>query len=219
DRVNAGAMLYVLTSSCRDRLSACGFTQVSRSGPAVRLGKVIGNRRVDVTLFTSSLPDEATRTSRLLSAYLEQESLSRSVKAQFYRELVESDVVFYMGHSRLGGSIGFYNETGATTALNAVLRLPMVPVLEALRQRPTDLKIMGMFSCDSNGYFRQAFHAANPALSLILTTGDMDFAPAEQASLGALESVLSKKCGRAFADSMVSVTDPDPAMTRLYRGQ
>jgi hypothetical protein len=145
--------------------------------------------------------------------------MSRSVKDHFYRELVDSDVVFYMGHSRLGGGMGFDEQTGVTTAVNAVLRLPLLPVLEALRQRPTKLKILGMFSCDSNRYFRQAFQSANPSLSLILTTGNIYCGPAEQASLGALESILSKYCGHAFHEAMTSVDEPEPTMTYLFPGR
>jgi hypothetical protein len=106
-----------------------------------------------------------------------------------------------------------------TTAVNAVLRRPLRPVLEALRHRPTKLKMIGMFSCDSNRYFREAFQGANPSLALILTTGDILCGPAEQASLGALESVLSKYCGHAFHEAMTSVDEPDPTLTYLFRGR
>ena len=219
DRVHARSMLHVLTSRCRAHLATCGFSIASRSRSAARLTRTLGGREVEVSLFTSSLGDLGAEDTSLLSAYLEQDRLSRTVKGHFYRELVESDVVFYMGHSRLGGSIGFDDQTGLTTVTNAVLRLPLVPVLEALRHRPTRLKVLGMFSCDSNKYFRQVFQDANPSLSLILTTGDIAYAPAEQASLGALEAVLSRNCGRAFHGSMISVTEPDPTMTYLFRGR
>ena len=95
----------------------------------------------------------------------------------------------------------------------------MRPVLAALRQRPTRLKILGMFSCSSNGYFREDFQRANPALSLILTTGEIHYAPAEQASLGALEAVLSQSCGYAFHRSMISATEPETRMTYLFRAR
>jgi hypothetical protein len=218
DRVNAFSMSHVLTSQCHGRLSTCGFSLVSRSKSAVGLMRTLGGRKVEVHLFTSSLAADAKEDMSLVSAYLEQERLSRSVKDRFYRELMESDVVFFMGHSRLGGGMGFDDQTGVTTLVNSFSRLPMRPVLEALRQRPTRLKIIGMFSCNSNQYFRQAFQGANPSLSLILTTGNIDYGPAEQASLGALEAVLSKYCGHAFHESMISVKEPDPTMTYIFRG-
>jgi hypothetical protein len=199
DRVNARSMSHVLTRKCRGKLSACGFSIFSSSKPAVRLMRTLEGRRVEINLFTSSL--------------------SRSVKGRFYRELVESDIVFYMGHSRLGGGMEFNPQTGVATLFNAVFRFPMLPVLKALRQRPTKLKMIGMFSCDSNKYFRHDFHGANPSLSLILTTADIYARPAEQASLGALDAVLSKKCARAFHESMMSVNEPNPRMTYLIHGQ
>ena len=219
DRVHARAMAHVLTGECRGRLAACGFALTSRSGSTVTLAKAIEGRRVEVVLFMSSLADDVEGDAGLLSAYLEQNRVSGLVKERFYRELVDSDVVFYMGHSRLGGSIGFDNQTGVTTVVNAALRFPMEPVLAALRRRPTNLDVIGMFSCNSNKYFRQAFQDANPALSVIATTGDIGYLSAEQTSLGALEAVLSKSCGHAFRESMISVTKPDPAMTYLFRGR
>jgi len=217
DRVDAGAMTHVLTGPCRGQLSTCGFSLVSRTPSAVTLTRTLGGRRVEVNLFTTSLPDEAREHLGLFAAYREQDRLSRLAKARFYRELVQSDVVFFMGHSRLGGGMGFDRQTGITTLVNAISRRPLRPVLAALRQRPTQLKIMGMFSCDSNRYFRQDLQDANPSVALILTTGDIDYGPAEQASLGALEAVLSRDCGHAFHRSMIAVSDPDPDMTLLLR--
>ena len=219
DRANAGAMLRTLTDECRGELSTCGFSLVSRSTSAATLARTLGDRRVEVNLFTTSLPADSAENQSLVSAYLEQNRLSRAIRERFYRELVDSDVVFYMGHSRLGGGMGFDDQTGVTTLVNAVLRLPLQPVLEALRQRPTRLKVLGMFSCRSEEYFRRAFQDANPSLSLILTTGDIGYLSGEQTSLGALEAILSKYCGFAFLDSMTSVTEYDPTMTYLIRGR
>jgi hypothetical protein len=219
DRVHARAMLEILTKECRGRLSACDFSVVSRSASAASLARTIGGRRVEVDLFTTSLPEGVDESTSYVSALFEQDRLSRSVKERFFRELVESDVVFYMGHSRLGGGMGFDDQTGATTLVNAFFRRPLVPVLEALRQRPTNLKILGLFSCESERYFRRGFQAANPALSLILTTGDIRYGPAEQTSLGALEAILSRYCGYAFHDSMISANEPDRNMTWLIRGR
>lgn len=217
DRVNARSMSRVLTKECRDKLSACGFSIVSSSKSAVRLMRTLDGRKVEVNLFTSSLPDGAKEGMNPDVMYLEQDKLSRSVKSRFYRELVESDIVFYMGHSRLGGGMELNAQTGVATLFNAVFRFPMRPVLNALRQRPTKLKMIGMFSCDSNKYFRHDFHGANPSLALILTTADIHARPAEQASLGALDAVLSKKCARAFQESMMSDNVPNPGMTHLIR--
>jgi hypothetical protein len=218
DRVNARSMSHVLTKKCRGKLSACGFSIASSSKSAVRLMRTLDGRKVEINLFPSSLTD-AKKDMNPDVMYWEQDKLSRSVKGRFYRELVESDIVFYMGHSRLGGGMEFNAQTGVTTLFNALFRFPMLPVLKALRQRPTKLKMIGMFSCDSNKYFRHDFHGANPSLSLILTTADIYARPAEQASLGALDAVLSKKCARAFHESMMSVNEPNPGMTYLLRGQ
>jgi hypothetical protein len=222
DRVNARSMSHALTSQCRGRLSTCGFAIVSSSPSAVRLLKTLrtlDGRKVEINLFTSSLTDDAKEGMNPDVMYLAQDKLSRSMKQRFYRELVESDIVFYMGHSRLGGGMDFDVQPGVTTLFNAVFRLPMHPILRALRQRPTRLKMMGLFSCYSNQYFRRDLQDANPSLALILTTGYFNALPAEQASLGALDAVLSKKCARAFHESMIPVREPDPGMTSLIRGQ
>lgn len=212
DRVNARSIAHVLAEPCRGKLSACGFAIVSRSQSEIRLMRMLDGRKVEINLFTSSLPDDAKKG-------MNQDQLSRSVKGHFYRELVESDIVFYMGHSRLGGGMEFNAQTGVATLFNGIFRSPMLPVLKALRQRPTKLKMIGMFSCDSNKYFRRDFNSANPSLWLILTTGDIHALYAEQASLGALDAVLSQKCAGVFHESMVPVGEPDPRMTYLIRGQ
>jgi hypothetical protein len=219
DRVNSRALLQVLSAPCRGRLAACGFSVASRSESAATLAKSVRSRRVEIQLFTSSLPEGVRERDGAVAAHFAQKRLSRSVRERFHRELVESDVVFYMGHSRLGGSLGFDDQAGATTLVDAVLRRRMAPVLEALRRRPTRLRILGMFSCASKRYFGPVFEQANPSLSLILTTGELGYVPGEQTSLGALEAILSRYCGRAFHEAMIAASEPDPAMTRLYRGR
>jgi hypothetical protein len=219
DRVNARSMSHVLTEKCRGKLSACGFSILASSQSALRLTRTLDGRQVEINLFTSSLPDDAREKTDPDVRSREQDKLSRAVKDRFYRELVESDVVFYMGHSRLGCGMEFNAQSGVTTLFNAVFRSPMLPVLKALRQRPTKLKMIGMFSCDSNKYFRDDFNGANPSLALVLTTADIYARPAEQASLGALDAVLAKKCARAFDESMMSAYEPNPGMTYLIRGQ
>ena len=219
DRVHAAAMRQVLAGPCRGRLSACGFGIVSESDSETALERRIDGRPVQVHLFTTSLPEGLRASAGLVAAHREQERLSRAARERFDRELVESDVVFYSGHSRLGGGMGFDDQSGVTTLVNSVLRRPLAPVLEALARRPTKLRLLGLFSCESERYFRSAVERANPSLALILTTGDIRYAPGEQASLGALESVLSRYCGFAFHDSMIAASEPDPAMTFLRRGR
>ena len=126
--MHARAMSHVLTSPCRERLSACGFAVASSSVSAEKLIRTIDGRQIEVNLFTSSRPDGSREAPGPLAARREQSSLSRAVKDRFYRELVESDVVFYMGHSRLGGSIGFDDQTGVTTLVNAVLQTQIAAV-------------------------------------------------------------------------------------------
>lgn len=218
-RANAHAMAHVLTSECRGDLATCGFSIVSRSKSVVELASTIGGRRVEVNLFTSSAAAGEAEAVGLPSSGPELDSSGDSVQEHFHRELIDSDIVFYMGHSRLGGSIGFEEQSGVRTVVDSLLRLPMRPVLAALRQRPSRLRILGMFSCESKRYFREDFRGANPALSLIVTTGEIAYGPAEQASLGALEAILSKSCGRAFHESMIPVSEPNPTMTYLFRGQ
>ena len=219
DRLNSSALLHILTSLCRGRLSACDFSVVSRSTGQTSLARTVRGRRVEIHLFTTSLPEDLKKGMNPISGALRQDRLSHSVKERFYRELVASDVVFYMGHSRLGGGMGFDDQTGATTLFNSVLRLPLAPVLDALRQRPTRLRILGMFSCNSEGYFRDSLREANPSLSLILTSGDLRYGPGEQTSFGALEAVLSRYCGHAFHESMTAAGDPEPTMTRRFLGR
>jgi hypothetical protein len=219
DRLNSSALLHVLTSPCRGRLSACDFSVVSRSTAQTSLTRTVRGRKVEIHLFTTSLPEDLKKGMNPISGALRQDELSRSVKERFYRELVASDIVFYMGHSRLGGGMGFDHQSGATTLVNSILRLPMAPVLDALRQRPTRLRVLGMFSCNSEGYFRDSVRQANPSLSLILTSGELRYGPGEQTSFGALEAVLSRYCGHAFHESMIAAGDPEPSMTRRFPGR
>ncbi len=221
DRANARAMYEVLQRGCFGALTACGFS--ARPGPGspalFRLTKTIGDRKVDIDLYTSSPAEGAAREADPDLLRRERDELSRAVKASFYRELVESDVVFYGGHSRLGGGLDFEARSGVGILLDGIFRFRMRPVLAALRQRPTRLRMLGMFSCYSDPYFRRDFQAANPSLALILTTADILAEPAEQASLGALDALLAEKCGPGFERALISASDPDPAMTHLVRGE
>jgi hypothetical protein len=219
DIENAKAMAIVLQQKCQGQIQVCGFKVTEKNEMITRLQKTIEGRPVSVHIFTSSLTSYEALNMDVNEKYWDQKKHSKQVKEHFYRELINSDVVFYGGHSRLGAGPGFEGQSYAQIAFNFVFRLPLQPMLKALAAGPSRLKILGLFSCNSNKYYRQDIERVNPSLSLILSHEDIESGEAEQMTIGALNSVLSKKCDREFKDSMISEQVPDHDVMRFYRAR
>ena len=217
DLVHSQAMARVLQEPCQGPAVICGFKRSLKTATQTQLTKTINGQTVTLNLYASSLTSFDHQNMNANDKYWAQRERSQAIKAHFYNEIKVSDVVFYGGHSRLGGGPSFEGQTMAQIGFNYLFKLPLRPVLEAVQVRPTKLKVLGLFSCSSNKYYRSEFERANPGLSLIVSHDEIESGEAEQMTIGALNSLLARKCAPELKDSLVSDQVPEHDVMEFIR--
>lgn len=208
DGVNAAAMVKVLKQPCPPNLEVCGFAQVKKGAHFTTLRKSIRGRTVELSVYSTSVSnDNSANTDGHLRE--RQEARSEAVRASFHNDLVNSDVVFYHGHSRHGAGLGFDSIQMPRDIFNFVFRLPLQSMAQALRVQPSRLKVLGLFACESNDHYRSVVEQSNPRINLMVTKDDVNAGENEQNMLGSLNALLAQKCNAELQVSMISVSTPD----------
>ena len=207
DAANARALADVLKLKCTStNIEVCGFEEVARGERVRRLSKKVRGQEIVIEVHWSSITNDDSLNK--IELYGQQERASELARQRFLRALRTDDIVFYAGHSRVGGGPGFYSQNFLQLALNAVFKLPLQPMLETLQQKPSRLKLLGLISCDSNRFYRAPVEQVAPRLNLLVTRADISAGAAEQSQLGALNSILTRKCPRAFQRSTIALDEP-----------
>ena len=217
DGMRARAMALNLQKPCRPGIEACGFSLVEKKPHVFRLKKNLEGKNVLLSIYSTSVTDNNLEIMSSAKLQEEQAKQSQIVKNRFYKELVNSDIVFYTGHSRYGAGLGFDTQDPIPTLFKIITRIPLKPILAALAQKPSRLKVLGLFSCESEHYYRKDIEAANPGLSLILSKDDIEDVEAEQMAVGALNSLLSRKCDRDFNRAMIPEQNPSHHLMTYIR--
>ena len=205
DRLEKIALVNQLTSSCETGFSACGFTETvpdNLNGPSVYSKMIAGpdGRPHRVTIYITYSSESTFSAKNLVSPG--QAKASKRSRRNFVNGLMNSDVVFYSGHSRDGGgpdfdpphlgsdqevNYGWYNQFPAGTRL-------MAWALANATHRP---KLIGMYSCKSKKHFLDLFDRLSPDSCRILTgNAEVDFEPTNQAILASLNSLLGMWCAK-----------------------
>jgi hypothetical protein len=206
DGVHSAAMVYALKAPCAPNVQACGFRQVAKTANMTRLSKKVGSRLVTLSIYHTSITSNNEANTGELKA--QQDARGAQMRAQFNSDLINNDVVFYAGHSRYGSGLGFDSPDMAKDVGNFVFRFPLRPMADALRVRPSRLKVLGLFACKANSHYRYVVEGANPNTNLILSHDDIESDEGEQQQLGAINSILTNKCDAEFQDSLVSTVAP-----------
>ncbi|MGZ6290434.1 MAG: hypothetical protein ACXWQO_19755, partial [Bdellovibrionota bacterium] len=96
---------------------------------------------------------------------------------------------------------------------------PLKATAQALTVRPSRLKLMGLFACETDKYYRKPFQQANPDMDMILSREELGDEAGEQASIGTINALLTKKCAKDFNKSLRSVsTDAPGKMEYIHSG-
>jgi len=206
DALHAAAMAAVLQSPCRPNLEACGFKRVAKTANMVRLRKRVGARNVTLSIYSTSLTSSNDQNVGPLAG--KQDARGAAMRAQFNSDLINNDVVFYAGHSRYGGGLGFDRPDMGRDVGNFLFRFPLRPMADALRARPSRLKVLGLFACDAVKHYRAVLEGANPYTNLILSHDDVGSDEGEQQQIGAINAILANKCNAEFKDSLISAGEP-----------
>lgn len=204
DRAQSFAMAYTLKRPCHGGVAVCGFRQISRQDHLTVLRKSAGGREITVRIYSTSINNNGAAHLDPHGQYWDQEKQSARVRAEFYRDLNRSDAVFFLGHSRGGGGLGFNTSTTAQVVFNLIFRVPLRPMLQALSQQPASLKMLGLFGCETEKYYRADVERVAPRLSLLVSKADLELEEGPQTMLGALDALLSRKCASGFSRSLIS---------------
>jgi hypothetical protein len=169
-----------------------------------------GEQKIELRLVNSSVgfDDEDNRGNPF------QDWQSAHAKRIFLKSLSTADIVFYDGHSRVGGGPDFYpprltaeqhvdygHYKSQTPGLKAIA--------EAMRSLPSDspLKYLGLFSCASEGHFLTKLRKNDPKLSVFTSTNLIYYADAIENSTSALEGLLQGQCLDVI-QKMIRTEDP-----------
>lgn len=217
DQLHALAMAKVLQQSCRGGIAACGFRVVSRSANLIQLQRNLNGRDVKIKIHHTSVSEDNAANSNWGSNQWAQYAQSQLAWRNFHRALRNSDVVFYAGHSRLGAGLGFNIQSWGQDAFNYLTRAPLRATLDVLSERPSRLKLLGLFGCGTNNYYREPMMRANPSMDMLVSHADLDPEEGEQKSISALNSILSNKCRKDFNASMDSLIEPGKGRMELVK--
>lgn len=217
DAIHSAAVATVLKKKCKGHIAACGFVEMARGANKVKLQRVIDGRKVTIELHHTSVSEVDAENSNFGKQQWNQYAHSQTTWTEFHRALQKSDIVFYSGHSRVGSGLGFNIESLPQHAFNMVFKQPLNATLDALRARPSRLKVLGLFSCESDKYYREVMEQANPNMNLIVTHIDLDASPGEQSEIGALNALLKKQCHRTMVKALLPVMEPIPGGVEYIR--
>ena len=215
DRRRFKAFTKVLTEPCEGNIQTCDFKIIEQNSNKVVLQKSVNGHDVLLRLFTSSVTEEDVT----YSLRIEQNKMSNHIRDEFFKALKTDQVVYYSGHSRVGGGPGFYAQSPVEIGFFSIFRMPMMPFLEALAQPKSSLKLLGLISCDSNKYYRADIQRVRPDLSLLISKDEIEDIEGEQVMIGSLNSILGEKCSQEFKESIISEERPQHKVMTLVPGR
>ena len=217
DSVHAAAMAHMLKRPCPKNFQACGFKQHSKTANRVVLQKKIGERFFTVSIYHTSVSTSDADNKDPNKHAFKQAARSHAVREQFHRALSEEDIVFYSGHSRHGGGLGFNSQNLPQDVMNFIFRLPVASMANALREKPSHLKLFGLFACETQKHYRNVVEQANPNANLIVSHEDIGSEEGEQQSIGALNAIFMNKCNAEFQESLISTIEPEHNVLEYVR--
>lgn len=216
----AMAMTQQLQKPClSSRLEACGFT-VERSfpGSVALIRKIMvdnSEKTIHLTVASSSATWNDYYNRDLSKGFWQQKDQTLRTEKNFHEALINSQVVFYSGHARMGGGPGFSPPTLLTGSLETKRRDSFKHLLADLRSSQSQLQFLGYFACESEKYYSQELIGAAPHLGLIVTEQELDSFDSEQSTLGALNSILARKCEPEFSDALIPAEHPEKDITKV----
>lgn len=194
------------------QVQACGFRLARTSGPTTELRKQIkigqAERTIVLTVLSPSLTWDDRYNQGLQQGYWDQKKQSEAVQKEFLRALKESQVVLYDGHARRGAGPGFFPTDPIREYLSKIRRQSFHQVLDAVSDSRSQLKFLGLLACETEKYYEDEILSAAPHLGLIVTKANINADRSEQSLLGALNSLLARKCQPEFARSLIPEIEP-----------
>lgn len=213
DRYERAIFSDYLLRTCEGEEMVCGFTPDPQNAEFFSK-KIIWydakERIIQIQVLASSVgPDDEWNRNSSLQAWN-----SDRTRRLFRKALASSDIVFYNGHSRVGGGPDFYPpkiyKSGGIQYDYYQAERPglkdLIADLEATK-RARQPRLLGLFSCSSNKHFQESILATKPKLGLIASQALLYQSDAMENMVAALSAILHGECETAFMQRLRS-TDP-----------
>jgi hypothetical protein len=224
DQVMRASLLEHLTQTCPGGLQptyfACGFTRDADDANILiknikGLDGHIKKIQLTVTHGSSSFDDDLNCQRKPMSTqrcvpHDGQKYQTRTARENFLKGLQNADVVFYAGHSRDGGGPDF--SPPYLDSLKSVDerryrtegRKNYQAMLSALRETPRENrpKILGLFSCSSNRWFKDGLKSVSPETGLIGSTQTISLEDELVSLTASLDSIIGMRCEEDFSKSI-----------------
>jgi hypothetical protein len=205
DRYERAIFVQRLLRECRQGEHSCGFSR-SDSDADLFLKKVPGpdgkERAIYLRVIQSSVgPDDEANRKDPYQAWR-----TRYANLAFLQGLTNADAVFYNGHSRGGGGPDFTpprmdRDGGVDFSWYRERQPGFDPIIATLEGAPSQLKLLGLFSCASTKLFLERIQKVKPDLGLITSSRLIYFSDALESSLEALSALLAMRCEGDFQES------------------
>lgn len=206
DRYERMIFVQRITKRCRGQDQACGFIR-SPADADLFLKKTPGpdgkERVIYLRVIQSSAgPDDVENRT---NPY--QKWRTRYATLAFLQGLSDADAVFYNGHSRAGGGPDFEPPRlgkNQDVAFDWYKRNEpgFNQIIATLEGAPSQLKLLGLYSCTSTKHFLDRVRAVKPDLGLITSTQLLYYSDALESSLEAVSSLLRMKCEGSFRTAL-----------------
>lgn len=202
DRYEKTLFIQTILKPCQKGENSCGFVRAFDDADLFKKS-IIGlddqEKTVLLKVVHSSVgPDDDE--NRLDPFQKWQTAYARDT---FLDGLQTADALFYNGHSRDGGGPDF--EPARLRSNHHVAYdwykahpLGLNDMLEALNDGPSNLKLLGLFSCASDSLFLSKISQTRKKIGLITSKKLIYFSDALENSLLALSALLSVKCQPEF---------------------
>lgn len=206
DRYERMIFIQRLTKACQGKNLSCGFTR-SVTDSDLLTKKIPGPDGKPREIFLRVIPSSAGPDDEDNRKNPFQKWRTRFANLAFLQGLTTADVVIYNGHSRAGGGPDF---EPPRLAKNQDVDFPWYrehqpgfnPIIATLEAAPSNMKLLGLYSCASSKHFQSRMKKVKPELGLITSPQLIYFADAMESSLEAISSLLSMKCEGSFRSSL-----------------
>lgn len=206
DVIARQSLIDRLVMPCTTNVAVCGFKR-SEDDADVLEKSVKGPSGARHTVRLRIVASAYSASDRINRAFVkEQEEKSASAKQVFLSGVEEADALFYIGHARDGGGPDFSPARLKDGAIDYPYYRRNKPGIEELTSRlalaSKTPKIMGFFACNSERWHDRLKRMA-PNSGLVLSqTDDLAQEVALAQTLGALDSILWKRCENSFDEAL-----------------
>lgn len=206
DVISRQSLIDRLTQPCSSNVAVCGFKRAEDDADVLKK-EVKGPRGTTHTVKLKIVASAYSASDRINRAFVkEQEEKSAEAKRLFLSGIEEADALFYIGHAREGGGPDFSPARLKNGAIDYPYYRKNKPGLEELTAKLSlakkTPKIMGFLACNSERWHDRLKRMAPRSGLLLSETDDIAHEVSLVQTMGALDSILWKRCEASFNEAL-----------------